>query len=72
LVFLRPFSFQQCFRFPVSFLLAPVCLNGTSAMMPHHGGRIEPQRPSLLLQPPAHIHIVSRGLKLDIKSSDNL
>src|SRR5438309_3626883 len=71
-VFLRPFPFQKRLGFSIALLLAQISTNGIAAMMPDHRRGIEPQRPTLLLQAPADIHVVTRDAKLRVKSANRL
>src|SRR5439155_4031563 len=71
-VFFRPFLFQQCFGSTVPLLLFPIGPDRIAAMMPDHGRWAKPNRPALLLQPPAEIHIIARRTKLRIKPPDSL
>src|SRR5438093_9186624 len=48
-------------------LLFPVGAQRVPAVVPDHGGRAEAQRPTPLLQLPAHIHVVAGGAELRIE-----
>src|SRR5262249_55828007 len=72
IVFFWPFLFQECFRPAVPLLLFPIGPYSLAAMVPDHGCWAKPNRPALLLQPPADIHVIARRTKLGIKSPDGL
>src|SRR2546422_5186469 len=41
-------------------------------MVPNHGGGTEAQRPASLLQPPAHVHVVSGDAEPWVEPADRL
>src|SRR5207237_9654435 len=71
-VFLRPFPFQKRLGFAIALLLAQISANGIAAMVPDDRRGIEHQRPTLLLQTPTDIHVVTGDAKLRVKSANRL
>ncbi|HEY5564571.1 MAG TPA: hypothetical protein VIL33_03205, partial [Rhodothermia bacterium] len=60
-VLLRPFSFEKSLGLPISKLLLPIPAERRSSVVPDNRTRVEADVPTLLLQPPAKIHIVTGG-----------
>src|SRR5438445_12165760 len=71
-VLLGPLPLQHRLRPAVPDLLFPVGTQRVPAVVPDHGGGAEAQRPALLLQPPAHVHVVPGGAELRIEPADRL
>src|SRR5204862_353557 len=71
-VLLRPLPFEQRLGLSVTALLLPIGEHGVTAVVPHHCGRVKPESPSLLLQPPAHIDVVAGHTELRIEPADGL
>src|SRR5262245_60889753 len=71
-VLLRPLAFQQRLGLAIAILLLPERADRVAAMMPDDRGRTESQRPALIVQPPADVHIVARDAILGIKPADRL
>ena len=69
-VLLRPLPFQHGFGFSVVYLLFPKHPYGIAAVVPDHGGRVEPQCPALFLQAPADIDVVAGNAEPRIESTD--
>src|SRR4029453_16804251 len=72
IIFFWPFLFEQRFRLAVPLLLFPIGPDSIAAMMPDHGCRAKANGPTLLLQAPAHIHVITSRTKLRIKPSNGL
>src|SRR4029450_4316081 len=72
IIFFWPFLLEQCFRLAIPLLLFPIGPDSIAAMMPDHGGRAKANGPTLLLQAPAHIHVIASRTKLRIKPSNGL
>src|SRR6185436_8946367 len=72
IVFLRPFAFQHRLGFAVATLLPQISPHGITPVMPDHCPGSEAQSPTLLLQPPADVHVVARDMELRIKPADGL
>src|SRR5439155_20366728 len=64
--------FEQRLGLSVTALLLPISEHGVTAVVPHHSGRVKPESPSLLLQPPAHIYVVAGHTELRIEPADGL
>src|SRR5215470_14065638 len=69
-VFLRPLSLEQGFRFSIALLLFPVRQHGITPVVPHDGGWTKPQGPSLFLQPPTNIDVITRDPILRVETTD--
>src|SRR4029450_3211312 len=72
IIFFWPFLLEQRFRLAVPLLLLPIGSDRIAAMMPDHGCRAKANGPTLLLQAPAHIHVIASRTKLWIKPSNGL
>src|SRR5215510_10189622 len=72
IVFFWPFLLEQRFRLAVPLLLFPVGPHSIAAMMPDHGCSAKANGPTLLLQAPAHIHVIAGRTKLWIKPPNSL
>src|SRR5258708_4367470 len=69
-VFIGPFALRHRFGLSVMELLAPKTADGTTAMVPNHGGRTESEGPAFGPYPPANIHVISSDAKDGIKAAD--
>jgi hypothetical protein len=54
----------------ITQLLAPVGAHRVAPVVPHHRAGVEPERPDLVLEPPAQIHVVAGGSEAGIEPAD--
>src|SRR5258708_19361162 len=69
-VFFRPFLFQHRLRPAITALLPPISAHRIAPVMPDYRRRAEAECPTVLLQPPTHIHIIARHPEQRIKTAD--
>ena len=66
----RPFAFEKGFGLSVANLLTPITPDGCPSMVPDHRSSREPHGPSLFLQPPANINVVTGGPIQRVEAAD--
>src|SRR2546428_498400 len=71
-VLLRPFALQHRLGAAIADLLPPVGAHRIATVVPHHGGRVEAERPAAILQSPAHVDVVASRSEPGIEPTDRL
>src|SRR5260370_19846103 len=67
IILLRPFLFQKSLCLTVSLLLPPKFSQRIPAMGPHLCGRAQAQFPTMFLQAPTHVDVVTSRSELGVK-----
>src|SRR6266404_2317992 len=70
IILLRPFLFQKSLCLTVSLLLPPKFSQRIPAMVPHLCGRAEAQFPTMFLQAPTHVDVVTSRSELSVKTTN--
>src|SRR5712692_4191377 len=67
---LWPFALKLGLRFSIAVLLLPISADRITAVVPHHSGRAEADRPAPIAQSPTQIDVISRRAKTRVEAVD--